>query len=73
MIYSVTLCGTIVSYNVVESLNVTVWPRYTLMNGASGYLWTICYAGDMLLLVRACAAPMGDMEPHELPVFYHEI
>ena len=33
--YSVTLCGTIASYNVVESLNVTVWPRYTLMREAS--------------------------------------
>jgi hypothetical protein len=31
MIYSVTLCGTIVSYNVVESLNVTVCPKHTLM------------------------------------------
>ena len=31
MICSVTLCGTIVSYNVVESLNVTVCPKHTLM------------------------------------------
>jgi hypothetical protein len=31
MMYSVTLCGTIVSYNVVESLNVTVCPKHTLM------------------------------------------